>query len=60
MPYAWAKRTADRFAAAYADAGVADRFDFVSFDALGHDLGPEAASPTLAFWERWLLGSPHP
>lgn len=58
IPFACAERTAAALRAAYAEAGVPDRFRFVVYDDAGHDLGHDAMDEALAWWERWLLGAP--
>jgi dienelactone hydrolase len=55
VPFACAERTAEVLRAAYARAGAADRFRFVTYSGAGHDLGADARVEALRWWERWLL-----
>jgi dipeptidyl aminopeptidase/acylaminoacyl peptidase len=60
IPRACAERTAEAFTAAYAAAGVPDRYRFELYPEAGHDLGDEALQAVLAWWERWLLSPERP
>lgn len=53
IPYACAQVTAERFAAAFARAGVPERLRVVVQDG-GHNLGPEASFEALAWLHRWI------
>ena len=58
IPPACVHRSADRFAAAFEAAGVPDRFEWVEFEDLGHDIGPPGQALILEFLERWLVLDP--
>jgi dienelactone hydrolase len=55
VPFACALRTAEIFEEAYARAGVASHFRFVTYESRGHDVGHATDVETLRWWERWLL-----
>jgi predicted esterase len=55
IPYECALRTAEILHAAYARAGALDRFRFIAFEDVGHDLGDQALRAAERWWERWLL-----
>lgn len=54
IPYACVETTVELFRAAYADAGVPERFAFVSYPNSGHNLPAAADAEVLAWLERWL------
>jgi hypothetical protein len=54
IPYACVESTVQRFGAAYAKAGAADRFRFVSFANEGHNLDAAANAEIVPWLERWL------
>jgi dienelactone hydrolase len=58
IPYACVQNTVDLFRAAYDDAGVPDRFEFVSYANQGHNLTAPADAEVLAWLERWLASGP--
>jgi dienelactone hydrolase len=58
IPLDCAQHTADALRAAYARQRVPERFRFVVHPDQGHDLGPEAADESLAWWDHWLLARP--
>jgi predicted esterase len=53
IPFSCASATASALAKAYADAGVPDRFRFVTVDK-GHGVGPDEAREAFAWLARWL------
>jgi dienelactone hydrolase len=57
IPADCARSTAKRFAAAYAAAGVRERFDFVELAGQGHNLSDASERLAVDWWERWLLGT---
>jgi len=57
IPIRCALRTIDALRGAYMRRRVSDRFRSVVYDDQGHNLGTEAASESLAWWDRWLLSS---
>ncbi|HYC21741.1 MAG TPA: prolyl oligopeptidase family serine peptidase [Candidatus Bathyarchaeia archaeon] len=50
--------TADALRTAYARRRMPDRFRLIVYPDQGHNLGPEAATESLAWWDRWLLDRP--
>lgn len=58
MPFACVERTAAALAQAYAEAGVAERFQLEDFSQQGHQLGPQADELALRWLERWLQPAP--
>ena len=57
IPADCARHTAKRFAAAYATAGVPERFRFAELAGQGHNLGGDWERLAIDWWERWLLGA---
>jgi hypothetical protein len=57
IPLRCALRTIDALRAAYMRRRASDRFRSVVYDEQGHNLGTEAVSESLAWWDRWLLGN---
>ncbi|HVN38542.1 MAG TPA: prolyl oligopeptidase family serine peptidase [Myxococcota bacterium] len=60
MPYECVERTQEALGAAYARAGVADRFRVESFSEEGHQLGAESDALALDWLVRWLQGPEAP
>jgi len=58
VPFHCARRTAERLAAAYAAAGVSERFRFTTYPDAGHNLGSDTVRQTLDFFQRWLGDAP--
>lgn len=56
IPFACVANTVARFEAAYAEAGVPERFRFVDFPEQGHNLAG-ADQEVLSWLERWLGGA---
>jgi dienelactone hydrolase len=54
IPFACVENTVQRFVAAYAEAGVPERFRFSAFAGEGHNLSDDANGEILPWLERWL------